>query len=322
MVTRPRLDPTDGARREVPTDLGFGSVVSQNSRARLLNRDGSFNVRRVGLGPIATLNLYHTSLTTTWPRFIAVLGVLYLLTNVVFAALYMACGDGAIAGPRDPGAMGRWAQAFFFSVETIGTIGYGHITPANLAANLVNTVEAFVGMLEVALLTGLMFARFARPVARVIFSRKAVVAPYQGITGLMLRVANGRNSQILEVEAKLQYTWMNKRPDGRTLRDFAVLPLERQHVTFFPLAWTLVHPIDPASPLHGLTHDDLVARDAEFLVMLSGTDETFAQVVYARSSYKPSEIVWGAKFSNLFNPVAIKENLTVDISRLHEIEPV
>ena len=302
---------------EEARDLGLGAVVARESRRRFLNRDGSFNVERRGLRLGSSLSLYHLLLTMSWTRFGAMVAGSYLLLNGAFAAAYLLCGPGALVGGAGP----AFARAFFFSVETFSTIGYGNVVPAGLAANLVVTVEALAGLLWLALATGLLFARFSRPTARVLFSRTAVVAPYHGITAFEFRIANLRSSQLLEVEATVMFARMEEH-HGRLLRRFYPLTLERSSVVFFPLSWTVVHPIDETSPLRGLTRDDLRNSDGEFLVLLAGVDETFAQRVHARSSYKWDEVVWGAKFGDILHHPTGDEPITIDVGRLHSIEPV
>ena len=311
-MTRPGV-----VREEEGRDLGFGAVVARESRQRLLNRDGSFNVARRGLRLGSSLSLYHLLLTTSWTRFMGLVAGSYLLCNGAFALAYVLCGPAALAGGDQTG----FARAFYFSVETFSTIGYGIIGPVGTAANLVVTVEALVGLLWLALATGLLFARFSRPTAKVLFSRTAVIAPYRGITAFEFRIANARSSQLIEVHATVMFARIEE-VHGRAVRRFYPLALERDSVTFFPLSWTIVHPIDEASPLQGLTRDDLKGCDGEFLVLLSGVEETFAQRVHARSSYKWDEIVWGAKFSDIMHHPHGNESVTIDVGRLHAIEPV
>ena len=300
-------------------DLGLGSVVVQRSRDRFLNRDGSFNVVRRGLPFLESLSPYHVLLTMSWTRFHAVLLGSYLLANAGFALAYLACGPAALEGAGNLGT--GFARAFFFSVETFSTIGFGNITPVGLAANLVMTAEALLGLLWVAMATGLLFARFSRPTARILFSRNAVVAPYRGITALMFRVANGRSNQLTELQARVMLGHFVTE-NGRKVRKLDNLTLERAEVMFFPLSWTVVHPIDETSPLWGLAADGVRAADAEILILLSGVDETFSQTVHARTSYKPDEIVWNVRFVGIFDPPKEGEHLAVDLRRLSEIEPV
>jgi inward rectifier potassium channel len=301
-------------------DLGFGAVVARESRKRLLNRDGSFNVAREGLNFFQSLSPSHYLLTTTWPRFLSMVVLFFLVTNAVFGAAYFACGPGQIAGSKATSLAGQYVEDFFFSVQTFATIGYGTMYPAGTTANVLVTLEALVGLLGFALATGILFARFSQPTARVLFSENAIIAPYQGITAFEFRIANARRTELIQVEAQLNLSRFRR--DGSGIREFLPLRLEREKVVFFPLAWTIVHPIDEDSPLFGATPEDLEVWEAEFLILLSGIDETFSQTVHARSSYKANEIVWGARFTSLFNPPRPDGVLSIDIGHLHRIEKV
>ncbi len=313
----PGIDPSQTEDR----DLGFGSVVASSSRRRLLNRDGSFNVERHGLGWRTTLSLYHSLLEMSWPRFTALALAAYLIVNAIFACAYVAAGPGALEGMPAGSAGERFLQGFFFSVHTLSTVGYGHIVPASLAANLLMTVEAIAGLFGLALGTGLIFARFSRPRANIVFSRAAIIAPYRGGTAFEFRLANRRRNQLIDVEARVLFSRREPAANGRLKRNFYQLDLERRRVTFFPLAWTIVHPIDETSPLWRVTPEELVASDPEFLVLLTGIDETFSQIVHARTSYKADEVVWQARFTNIFKRSDPNAPLAVDVSRIHEIKP-
>lgn len=311
--------PAPGTPVEEPRDLGFGTVVGQADAPRLLNRDGSFNVRRDGLPRLASLSLYHALLSLTWPRFIGLLVGGYLLVNLLFALAYAACGPGALGGAPAATMGGSFLRAFFFSVHTFATIGYGNVVPVTLPANLLVTLETIVGLLGFALGTGVLFARFARPTARIIFSSRAVIGPYRGGRGFMFRLVNGRSSQLIELDVKVLFSRIETRGGTRTRR-YDELKLERRHVVFFPLSWTVVHPIDEASPLFGRSQEDLRRCESEVLILLSGIDETFAQTVHARTSYKADEVVVGARFVNIYKPRAADGSESIDISRLSEIE--
>jgi inward rectifier potassium channel len=302
-------------------DLGFGSVVSSNRARRLLNRDGSFNVVREGLGLLATLAPYHLLLTISWPGFIAVVTLLYAVLNLVFALFFLACGPDALAGPAAHMLGGRFSQAFFFSIQTFATIGYGQIGPNGLAANLLVTIEALVGLMYQALATGLLFARFARPTAAIVFSRQAIVAPYARMQSLQFRIANRRrHNEIIELEAQVLYTSFETNDRGQLVRRYRFLSLERNKVTFFPLSWTIVHPIDESSPLNGKSREDLEREEAEILVLLTGVDETYEQTVHVRTSYRADEIVWNARFRSVFRGISSSDLLSIDVSRLNDIE--
>jgi inward rectifier potassium channel len=310
------------SNEDVNLDLGFGAVVARESRKRLLNRDGTFNVRREGLSFFESLSVYHYLLTISWSWFLILVSLLYLAANAIFALGYVACGSHALSGFSIETLQQRFASAFFFSVHTLATIGYGNIVPATLAANVLVTIESLIGLLAFAFIGGIVFARFARPMAKIVFSKNAIIAPYRGGTAFMFRIMNQKSNELVELETKVLLS--KRKRDGVQLadRDFTMLKLERERVVFFPLSWTIVHPIDESSPLYGKTLDDLREHDAEFLVLLNGFDETFSQTVHTRSSYKADEIVWGAKFSSNFNPPRRDGTISVSIAKLHEFERV
>jgi len=300
-------------------DLGFGSIVSGQSRQRLLNSDGSFNVRRSGLPFLSSLNLFHFFLEMKWRTFLSLLLAIYFVSNVVFGLAYAAFGETALVDTSADPTQSLFVRGFFFSVQTFATIGYGTIHPVGIVPNLLVTVESYYSLLVNALITGLVFARFARPTARLIYSDVAVVAPYRDITGLMFRLVNGRHNQLIEVTAQVMFSRLVVE-NGRPVRRFDLLELERRKVSFFPLAWTVVHPITPDSPLAGLTHEDLVQADAEILILMSAIDETFAQVVHTRTSYKPNQIRFGHKFASIYREVPEGEPISIDVRRLSSVE--
>lgn len=299
-------------------DLGFGPAVTEQAGPRFLNRDGTFNVRRDGLNIATSLNIYHTLLTLRWSSFLGLMLLLYFLSNIVFGALYASFGDAGLVDVADSGDS-LFLRGFFFSVQTFATIGYGTIHPVGVVPNFLVTIESYYSLLANALITGVVFARFARPTARIVFSDVAVIAPYQDITGFMFRVVNGRNNQLTDVRAQVSFARFVTDENGRRARKFDMLALERRSVTFFPLTWTVVHPIDEGSPLWGCSEADLRASDAEFLILLTATDETFAAVVHQRSSYKPDEILWGRKFVSIYNNEP-GERISIDIRRLSKVQ--
>ena len=325
MVSRPQPINEQDLR-----DLGFGAVVSRESQQRLLNRDGSFNVERKGLTLLESLSPYHLLLTMPWWQFF-LLGIIgYSLANIAFALGYLACGMDALVSTT-PGISGHpfW-RAFFFSVETLSTIGYGNIVPVNLAANILVGVEAVTGLASFAIVTGLLFARISRPTARVLFSSHAVVAPYRGFSALEFRVANARSNELIEVDAKVVISRFEQ-VDGVHTRRYYPLKLERDGVVFLPLTWTVVHPIDEESILYGESPDSLRDSNLEVLVLLKAFDETFSTVVQTRTSYTFDDIVWGARFANAFMAHAAERfarkgrargKVAVDMRFFDIIEPV
>jgi inward rectifier potassium channel len=302
-------------------DLGFGAEVARSARQRLLNPDGSFNVIREGLDPLASLSLYHWLLTISWPKFIGFIAGSYVVINALFAFAFLLCGPDALQSTTGSFAGQPFYRAFFFSVDSFATIGYGNIIPIGVAANTLVTIEALLNILGIALTTGVIFARFSRPSPKIIYSRNAIVAPYRDKTALEFRIANARSNQLIEVQVQVILTKIEQ-VDGSTVRKFYDLDLERHRVVFFALSWTVVHPIDPKSPMWGLTYKDLVDADAEFLVLLIGTDETVSQTVHSRSSYKADEVIWGAKFANMFLRNEAEGIVGMNLSRIHDIEAV
>jgi inward rectifier potassium channel len=297
-------------------DLGFGTVVTRRRGYRLINRDGSFNVRASRGERWRTLFSYHTLLSTSWRRLFGLLVAGFLVTNALFAGAYLACGRDALTGADQ---LGPVARAFFFSVHTLATIGYGSIVPATLAANLVVTIESLVGLLGLAVATGVVFARFSRPVADIRYSTHAVVAPYRGITAFEFRVVNGRHNQLVNIGAVVTMSRFEGEPPNRQRR-FYQLPLERSGVAFFPMNWTVVHPIDEASPLWGWDAERLLDAEAEFDVLLTAVDETFSQTVHSRSSYTAEEIRFGHRFAMMFTED--DEAFVLDMEKLSETRPV
>jgi inward rectifier potassium channel len=302
-------------------DLGFGSVVSAESRDRLLNQDGTFNVRRSGIPQLTTINLYHWLLFMSWTRFLGLILLLYFLSNIIFGLLYASFGPEALVDISHVPTENLFIRGFFFSVQTFATIGYGTIHPVGIVPNLLVTIESYYSLLANALITGVVFARFSRPTAAIRFSKVAVVAPYRGITGFMFRLVNARSNQLIEVAVKLMVTYKHI-DDGVTRRRFELLDLERSKVSFLPLSWTIVHPIDSASPLFGMTENDLIESDAEFLVLLTGIDEGFAQTVHARSSFKPHEVKWNAKFATIYTEMNEGDPIAIDVRKLSAIERI
>jgi len=300
-------------------DLGLGTVASSQSRRRLLEKNGEFNVVRRGLNFWSSASLYHHMLNMKWPAFLGWAALVYLGMNLFFAAIYVGLDVGALNGEPAQG-FHRFLRAFYFSVQTASTIGYGHISPHGDVANLVVTVESFFGLLAVALMTGIVFARFSRPTANVLFSEHALIAPYAGTgRGFMFRIVNGRRSQLIELQVQVILSWRDEGHDAHARR-FHFLPLERDRVPFFSLNWTIVHPIDEQSPLHGVDVETLKKREAEVTVLLTGMDETFSQIVHARSSYRADEIVEGARFVRMFQ-LSDDGRTEIDIRRLDEHEP-
>jgi inward rectifier potassium channel len=302
------------------SDLGFGRVVSSQRELRLLNRDGSFNVQRRGRG-LRSFLAYSNLVSTTWSRFFLFVAVVYLTLNGCFALLYDACGTGGLVNTLDTGIYSPFLKAFFFSIHTSATIGYGSTVPVGLATNILVALESVVSLLGLAVVTGLVFARFSRPVADILFSQKAVMSWIGNLRAFQFRIINTRNNQIIDLHVRLLVSRFETNASGAAVRRYYPLNLERESVVFFPLSWTIVHIIDKDSPLYGVTQDELCASGAEFLILLTGMDETFSQVVNTRSSYRASEIIWDAKFTDIFVYDPEGRMAGIDMKRFHDTAP-
>ena len=297
-------------------DPGLTTQFSGELR-RTINRDGSFNVHRHGLR-LRDVNFYLKLIDTTWPRFLLVILAVFLAINMTFAGLYLALGIEHLQGAEPE--MSAFVNAFFFSIHTLTTVGYGNIFPRGTGANVVAAVEATVGLMVFAIATGLLYGRFSRPSARILFSGHALIAPYQDGTSLQFRLTNARSNVLMDLEARVLLMTVDN-VNGQLKRDYFDLALERRKIYFFPLTWTVVHPIDSASPLYGKTPEDLARTAAEVLILIQGFDDTFSQVVHARYSYRQDEIAWGAKFLPAFH-VDTDGDLVVDLNRIDELKTV
>ena len=296
-------------------DLGLGDVLSRQGRQRLLNRDGSFNVQRTRrslLEKLTYCNLLHMS----WPRFLLSTVVFFLLSNAVFATLYLACGRGALQLNGPDIHVSRAAEAFFFSVHTFATIGFGNIVAVGLPANLLVTLESFYGLLSYALSTGLLFARFARPSARLRFGQLAVMTEEKdGERALHIRLTNTRRSEVLDVAGNL----LLSKFDAAGMRRYYPLTLERAGVGFMPLAWTMVHKITAESPMAEMDAASLAASAGEILVHVNAVDELSSQTIYARISYMGEEIRWGARFADMYVRDEEDRLMGVDLQRFDQV---
>jgi inward rectifier potassium channel len=264
---------------------------------RLLSRPAGSDVVRIGVRRRWLGDLYHTLLIAPWSLVLLCAALIYLGLNFAFAGLYLL-DPGGIENAR-PGSL---HDAFFFSVQTMATIGYGKMTPISTFANAVVTLEALCGLVGTAMITGLMFAKFSRITARVIFSDIALITAYESIPTFMFRMANGRDrNQIVEAELRVTLGRTERLPSGETLRRYYDLPLKRDRAPLFALTWIGMHAIDAGSPLAGATPESLREAEVEILVSIVGLDATFSQTVHARRSYLANEIRFGERFADVLD---------------------
>ncbi len=258
------------------------------------------------------IDFYHRLLTTPWWMLFLVVVAAYVVFNLVFATLFVL-QDGAIANAR-PHSFG---DAFFFSVQTMATIGYGEMHPATVYANTLVAVEVLLGMTGLAMASGLVFARFSRPTARVMFSKVVVVTIHDGVPSLMFRAANQRRNQILEAQVSVMLLRDEISGEGVEMRRFHDMAVSRPRTPAFALSWTVIHPIDEASPLAGESRESLLRAHAQILVGIVGVDETFAQTVYARHSYDARDIRWNHRFADILGR-AEDGHRQIDYRRFHD----
>jgi inward rectifier potassium channel len=295
-------------------DPGLTQQYTGNVR-RILEKDGRFNVRRRG-GNWHDVHPYLHLINMRWPQFLALLLLGYLVANSIFAAIYYELGPDGLSG--SVGAGGRFLDCFFFSAHTLTTVGYGNLSPNGLGANIVASLESLVGVLFFAVATGLVFGRVSRPSAKIGFSRNILLAPYQDITSLQCRVVNRRANELMELEARVLLMTVDT-VNGQPRRAYQQLKLERDRLTFLPLTWTVVHPIDKESPLWGVTAEDLEQRQTEILVMIKAYDDTFGHTVFSRYSYRFDEVIWNERFAPAFT-VDDEGDLVLDLQKVGQLK--
>ena len=309
--------------RMAPAPPSFDPGLTQQYTGPLLraiNKDGSFNVRRRGLRGLAG-NFYMHLVNLSWPRFWGLVALAFLAANVAFALFYMLLGPSSLRASENNLGLGAFGKAFFFSVHTLTTVGYGDIYPLGLTANVVASAEAALGLMGFALATGLLFARFSRPNAQLVFSDRMVVAPYGDGYSLQFRIANRRTNVLTDVLADMMLMTVERDREGQLRRNFVELKVERTKIFFLALTWTVVHPIDESSPLKGMTAADLERLQAEVLILIRGYDDSFTQVVNTRYSYRWEEVEWSARFAPAFD-VAPQGHLVLDLDRIGSTLPV
>lgn len=288
-----------------PNHPGISSGISGRFAGR--------QVTLLGVRKYDFSDLYHLILTLSWPQFFTAVFLFYLAVNALFALAFLA-NQGSIANARP----GSFADAFFFSIETLATVGYGYMYPRTMYGHTLASIEILVGIMIFAVVTGLVFARFSRPTARVIFSRNVVIDSFNGQPTLMLRVANQRRNQILEASANLSFVRDETTAEGQTFRRFYDLLLVRSRSPAFAMTWTIMHTIDANSPLHGMSQEGLRDCTANLAVTITGLDETIAQPVHARHDYKTSEILLGHRFVDLL-VTGPNGDPQVDLRKIHEV---
>lgn len=297
-------------------NLGFGTRITGQG-TRILNADGTFNVKTIGG---RGNSLYQDLVEMTWGRFFLLVAVVFTLVNAIFAIMFLLTGMECLSGTQGSGILENFAEAWFFSVQTLTTVGYGAVSPVCFSSNLIASFIALTGLVTFALITGLFFARFSKPVAQFRFSEHAIIGPYRpDMDGLMFRMANRRDNRVINVEAKLVMSWVEHQPGGEERRRFSQLELEIDRVAMLALSWTIVHPITEDSPLFKKGKKELDEMQVEIFTLISAHDDSFAQEVHGNRSYSAEEIKCGFKFLRMYYPGDNGKTI-LDMRKINEME--
>lgn len=291
-------------------------VGRPSERKVLRGRIGSYEFQKKGVSRFGLTDPYHLAIALSWPHFLAVFLAAYLLVNCVFATLFWLV-PGSVANVRP----NSFQDCFFFSIETLATVGYGNMYPANLYGYVVMAGEIICGLGFTAILTGLTFVRFSRPRLRLIFAQTAVVAMHRGKPTLMVRIANGHPAALLDATAKLNVLLTETTPQGRPFRRARELRLQRAHLPVFPLTWTLMHVLDERSPLHGYDADRVKADRAQLFVIVEARDPTLSTTVHDSRDYPPEDIRFGQRYADAISTAEDGTTIIADMTRIGAVEP-
>ncbi len=308
------------AKAKTEINTGFGTSAAGYG-GRFITKNGNANVTKTGIGFFEGISWYHTMLNIPRWKFLLIIILFYFVVNLFFASLYFLNGVEHLKGVEMSSRMDKFGQAFFFSIQTFTTVGYGHISPSGFSASLIAAVEALFGLLSFAIATGLFYGRFSKPKAHILFSKNALIAPYKEGTAFMIRMTPFKNTNLTEAEAKLSLG-MKTQEDGKAVNKFYALPLELDKVNSLTMNWTLVHPINEASPLYHFSADDFKNLDGEVLVFIRMFDDMYSTTVVKRTSYTFSEVIFGARFRPMFSRDATDSKSLLHIDRLNDFERV
>jgi len=307
------------SRKADASEYGFGANTTAKGQ-RLVNSDGSANVIRLGEPRFQLINIFHSLISMSWTKFNLLVLFAYMLANLFFACLYHITSDVELNGIIYHNSDEKFMEEFFFSAQTLSTVGYGRLNPVGPQKSTIAAIESMVGLMGFALITGLLYGRFSRPTSKLIFSNTAVIAPFKDTKAFMFRLANARRNQLIEVEAQLAFSY-NEEVNGKIMRRYQELKIDLSRISTLAMTWTIVHPINADSPLSNLSKEDLESIDAEFLISMKAIDDTYAQQVHQRTSYKWNEIVWNAKF---ISAIGLNSDgvTTIDLSKVNDYELV
>ena len=300
-------------------DTGFGVQASQIG-GRFVNKDGSFNLRKTGWPLFKRVSVYSRLLALSWPQFLLIIVLFYIVVNILFTTLYFLVGYKQLQGLLSTTAWGRMEEVFFFSTQTFTTVGYGRINPVRPGADMIASAESMTGLLSFALVTGMLYGRFTRPRAYLAFSEHALISPYKEGLGLMFRMVPYKiNHHITDAHAVVNIAFAITENEKQEYK-FYRLKLERSRVDMLNMNWTVVHPIDEESPLLHFTEEDMQRSDLELYVQVTGFDPIFSNTVLQRTSYTYKEIVWGAKFKPMYRESADGNTTILELDKLNDYE--
>lgn len=308
------------SKAKAQSNTGYGTNASSYG-GRFVTKSGNANVRKTGIGFFDGISWYHTMLTIPRWKFFFIIILFYFTVNCCFATIYYLIGVEHLKGISATTPLDQFGQAFFFSIQTYTTVGYGHISPSGFITSFVASVEALFGLLSFAIATGLFYGRFSQPKAHILFSENALIAPYKDGKALMMRLTPYKNAMLTEVEAKV--TLGIQVEENKSLANkFYILDLEMHQVNSLNLSWTLVHPITESSPIYGFTEADFNNVSGEIMVYIKAFDDMYSNSVVKRTSYTFDEIIYGAKFELMYTRSEDDSKTILEIDKLNSYQKV
>jgi inward rectifier potassium channel len=300
-------------------EFGFGNASIGNNE-RILNKDGSFNVSRNGLSFFDRFSFFHWMINTGWINFILIVGICFFASSAFFSLIYyFGLGVHHFHGIETTTGSGNYFELFFFSSQTFATVGYGRINPATNIASFVASIDSLSGVFYFAIVTGLLYGRFSKPIPKILFSEVGVLAPYKDKVAFMFRLANKLNHQLQNAEARLIASLILD-VEGFPVRQYFELELERREIVFLATSWTIVHPIDEKSPFFQMTEEEFKLSEPEFMLQLKVYDQSYGQDTFTNTSYRKEEIIWNAKFEKIL--VTTNNQNYVDFTKFNIVIPV
>ena len=301
-------------------NTGFG-INSSDYGGRFLNKNGNPNIEKRGVGYLEKISWYHILLEMPQWKLLLIILLFYFMINLLFGTLYFLIGPDYLAGINTKSPLKAFGEAFFFSCQTFTTVGYGRISPTGFLASFLSALEALIGLLSLAVVTGLLYGRFSRPKAFLRFSENALLAPFQNGSAIMLRLAPFKNTTLTDAEAKITLGLVIEE-NGKMVNKFYQLPLEYNTINSLTLSWTIVHPITETSPFYNFTEEDFKNARGEILVFVKAFDDMFSNVVVSRTSYTLNEIVVGAKFNPMYHKSASENKTLLHLDKLNSYHRV